>query len=158
MIMMMTYYYCFSYPAVLVVPQCITDDTLLRVAKNHSQGRFPVALWKHSRTKAVLLRAGGFERSAVASFIKQGMTGGSISAGHGISSTSSEQEKFLTAIGTLRILYYHLISCDFSFTNLEQKLFAGFEFCAFDESPFFKVTKFRKSCNWCSFFIILAFL
>ena len=90
----------FSYPAVLVVPQTITDDTLLRVARSHSQGRFPVALWKHTRTKAVLLRAGGFERSAVASFIKSGMTGGSISVGHGsIPSTSAEQEKFLTAIG-----------------------------------------------------------
>ena len=89
-----------SYPAVVVVPQCITDDTILRVAKNHHQSRFPVVIWKHTRTKAVLLRAGAIERS-MTSFLRPGrVSGGSIS-GHGpaYSSSSAEEEKMLAAVG-----------------------------------------------------------
>ena len=87
-----------SYPAVLVIPQSISDDTLLRVAKNHRQGRFPVAIWRHTKNKATLLRAGGIERSSMASLIRSGI-GSTTSGGQSIPSSSLEQEKLFGAVG-----------------------------------------------------------
>ena len=90
-----------SYPSVVVVPQNISDDSILKIAKNHRQGRFPVAVWRHQRNKATLLRAGGIERSTIGSIMRQTKTvGGSSVASHAISSSASaEQEKYLAAVG-----------------------------------------------------------
>lgn len=92
-----------SYPSVVVVPQSISDDSILRIAKNHRQGRFPVAVWRHQRNKATLLRAGGIERSTIGSIMRQHKTvGGASVASHAISSSASvEQEKYLAAVGKL---------------------------------------------------------
>ena len=90
-----------SYPSVVVVPQSISDDSILRIAKNHRQGRFPVAVWRHQRNKATLLRAGGIERSTIGSIMRQHKTvGGTSVASQAISSSASvEQEKYLAAVG-----------------------------------------------------------
>ncbi|XP_048585296.1 myotubularin-related protein 13 isoform X2 [Nematostella vectensis] len=93
-----TYTVCRSYPAVVVVPQSISDDTVLRVAKNHRQNRFPVAIWKHPKNKATLVRAGGIERSSVASMIRSGMGVGGSMSGNSIPSSSVEQEKLFAAV------------------------------------------------------------
>lgn len=92
-----------SYPSVVVVPQSISDDSILRIAKNHRQGRFPVAVWRHQRNKATLLRAGGIERSTIGSIMRQHKTvGGTSVASHATSlSASVEQEKYLAAVGKL---------------------------------------------------------
>ena len=92
-----------SYPSVVVVPQSISDDSILRIAKNHRQGRFPVAVWRHQRNKATLLRAGGMERSTIGSIMRQHKSVGSTSVtSHAISSSASvEQEKYLAAVGRL---------------------------------------------------------
>ena len=91
--------FSFSYPAVLVVPQHVTDDSLLRVSKNHRHMRFPVATWRHKVNKfAVLLRSSAIERSSVASIIRSGVaaSGGSTDA---IRSSNVEQDKYLSAVG-----------------------------------------------------------
>ncbi|XP_020625172.1 myotubularin-related protein 13-like isoform X2 [Orbicella faveolata] len=95
-----TYTACRSYPSVVVVPQSISDDSILRIAKNHRQGRFPVAVWRHQRNKATLLRAGSIERSTIGSIMRQHKTvGGTSVASHAISSSASvEQEKYLAAV------------------------------------------------------------
>ena len=43
------------------------------------------------------------------------------------------------------ITFYRLFSLDFNFANLESKYFAGLKFHDFEESPVFKVIKFRES-------------
>ncbi|CAB3984119.1 Myotubularin-related 13 [Paramuricea clavata] len=88
---------CRSYPAVLVVPHHVSDDSILRVAKNHRQMRFPVATWKNRANKAVLLRSSAIERSSVASIIRTGVaaSGGSTDA---IRSSNVEQDKYLSAV------------------------------------------------------------
>lgn len=90
-----------SYPSVVVVPQSISDDSILRIAKNHRQGRFPVAVWRHQRNKATLLRAGGIERSTIGSIMRQTKNVGQGGvASHAISSSASaEQEKYFSAVG-----------------------------------------------------------
>ena len=94
----------YSYPSVVVVPQSISDDSILRIAKNHRQGRFPVAVWRHKQNKATLLRAGGIERGSIGSIMRQTKTvSGSHLSSHAISSSASaEQEKYFAAVGELR--------------------------------------------------------
>ncbi|XP_046862400.1 myotubularin-related protein 5-like [Xenia sp. Carnegie-2017] len=94
----LSYAACRSYPAVLVVPQHVTDDSLLRVSKNHRHMRFPVATWRHKVNKfAVLWRSSAIERSSVASIIHSGVaaSGGSTDA---IRSSNVEQDKYLSAL------------------------------------------------------------
>ena len=50
------------------------------------------------------------------------------------------------------ITFYHLFSRDFNFANLELKYIAGLKFRDFEESPVFKVIKFRESSM-----LVLAF-
>ena len=88
----------------VIVPQSISDDSILRIAKNHRQGRFPVAVWRHKQNKATLLRAGGIERSTIGSIMRQTKTvGGGHVTSHAISSSASaEQEKYFAAVGECR--------------------------------------------------------
>ena len=85
----------------MLVPQSISDDSILRIARNHRQGRFPVAVWRHQYNKATLLRAGGIERSTIGSIMRQTKTvSGSGVTHHAISSSASvEQEKYFAAVG-----------------------------------------------------------
>lgn len=95
----------YSYPSVVLVPQSISDDSILRIARNHRQGRFPVAVWRHQKNKATLLRAGGIERSTIGSIMRQTKTvSGSGVTHHAISSSASvEQEKYFAAVGRYQL-------------------------------------------------------
>lgn len=59
-----------SYPGLLVVPQSVQDGSLQKVARCYRHNRLPVVSWKHPRTKAVLLRAGGFHGKSVVGLFK----------------------------------------------------------------------------------------
>lgn len=60
----------FSYPGLLVVPQSVQDSSLHKVARCYRHNRLPVVCWKHPRTKAVLLRSGGFHGKSVVGLFK----------------------------------------------------------------------------------------
>lgn len=47
---------CPSYPRMLLVPCCITDETLLNVASFRSSRRIPSVVWRHKTSGAVLAR------------------------------------------------------------------------------------------------------
>uniref|UniRef100_A0AAQ4S4U5 SET binding factor 2 n=1 Tax=Gasterosteus aculeatus aculeatus TaxID=481459 RepID=A0AAQ4S4U5_GASAC len=64
------YYLCRSYPGLLVVPQAVQDSSLHKVARCYRHNRLPVVCWKHPRTKAVLLRSGGFHGKSVVGLFK----------------------------------------------------------------------------------------
>uniref|UniRef100_A0A8C7Y641 SET binding factor 2 n=1 Tax=Oryzias sinensis TaxID=183150 RepID=A0A8C7Y641_9TELE len=64
------YSLCRSYPALLVVPQAVQDSSLYKVSRCYRHNRLPVLCWKHSRTKAVLLRSGGFHGKSVVGLFK----------------------------------------------------------------------------------------
>uniref|UniRef100_A0A6A7FYR4 Myotubularin-related protein 13-like n=6 Tax=Hirondellea gigas TaxID=1518452 RepID=A0A6A7FYR4_9CRUS len=112
-----TYQLCRSYPAVLSVPNVLSDECIGRVSRVYRNGRFPVATWRHPSTRALLLRgAGVHSRNALTKLSRGPAVGqqlqGSISAGGaggnagmGVSTSSSdgsshsvEHEKFLSAI------------------------------------------------------------
>uniref|UniRef100_A0A803T2W2 SET binding factor 2 n=1 Tax=Anolis carolinensis TaxID=28377 RepID=A0A803T2W2_ANOCA len=64
------YSLCRSYPGLLVVPQCVQDSNLQRVARCYRHNRLPVVCWKNSKSSALLLRAGGFHGKGVVGLFK----------------------------------------------------------------------------------------
>ncbi|XP_008335218.1 myotubularin-related protein 13 isoform X2 [Cynoglossus semilaevis] len=89
------YSLCRSYPGLLVVPQAVQDSSLHKVARCYRHNRLPVVCWKHPRTKAVLMRSGGFHGKSVVGLFKSQNTSSTESSD---SSSSLEQEKYLRAI------------------------------------------------------------
>ncbi|KAG7392453.1 hypothetical protein PHYBOEH_006368 [Phytophthora boehmeriae] len=51
------YQLCSSYPAFLVVPECLDDETIKAAATFRSKSRFPALTWIHPRTGAPLCRS-----------------------------------------------------------------------------------------------------
>lgn len=86
----------FSYPAVVVVPCHITDDTIMKVAKNHRLNRFPVAIWRSKRTKGTLLRSGAINRSVLTAVLRTGVGNTQLQPNQ---VNVSEDERFFTEIG-----------------------------------------------------------
>uniref|UniRef100_A0A8B9JPC3 SET binding factor 2 n=1 Tax=Astyanax mexicanus TaxID=7994 RepID=A0A8B9JPC3_ASTMX len=94
------YSLCRSYPGLLVVPQSVQDSSLQKVARCYRHNRFPIVCWKHPRTKAVMLRAGGFHGKSVVGLFK------SQNPASTESSSSLEQEKYLQAILSSIPIYF----------------------------------------------------
>ncbi|XP_017259819.1 myotubularin-related protein 13 isoform X2 [Kryptolebias marmoratus] len=92
------YSLCRSYPGLLVVPQGVQDSSLHKVARCYRHNRLPVVCWKHPRTKAVLLRSGGFHGKSVVGLFKSQNPSSTAPASSSDSSSSLEQEKYLQAI------------------------------------------------------------
>ncbi|KAI3377924.1 hypothetical protein L3Q82_009056 [Scortum barcoo] len=92
------YSLCRSYPGLLVVPQSVQDSSLHKVARCYRHNRLPVVCWKHPRTKAVLLRSGGFHGKSVVGLFKSQNPSSTAPASSSDSSSSLEQEKYLQAI------------------------------------------------------------
>ncbi|KAG8001562.1 Myotubularin-related protein 13, partial [Nibea albiflora] len=92
------YSLCRSYPGLLVVPQAVQDSSLHKVARCYRHNRLPVVCWKHPRTKAVLLRSGGFHGKSVVGLFKSQNQSSTAPASSSDSSSSLEQEKYLQAI------------------------------------------------------------
>uniref|UniRef100_A0A4W3JEQ4 SET binding factor 2 n=1 Tax=Callorhinchus milii TaxID=7868 RepID=A0A4W3JEQ4_CALMI len=87
------YLLCRSYPGLVVIPQSVQDASLQKVARCYRHNRLPVVCWKHSKTKAVLLRSGGFHGKGVVGLFKSQNP-------HSVGeiSISIEQEKYLQAL------------------------------------------------------------
>uniref|UniRef100_A0A8C7IQV1 SET binding factor 2 n=1 Tax=Oncorhynchus kisutch TaxID=8019 RepID=A0A8C7IQV1_ONCKI len=80
----------------------VQDSSLQKVARCYRHNRLPVVCWKHPRTKAVLLRSGGFHgKSVVGLFKSQNQSSTELSS-------SLEQEKYLQAILNSIPVYFKL--------------------------------------------------
>uniref|UniRef100_A0A8D2LJK2 SET binding factor 2 n=1 Tax=Varanus komodoensis TaxID=61221 RepID=A0A8D2LJK2_VARKO len=87
----------FLVAGLLVVPQCVQDSSLQRVARCYRHNRLPVVCWKNAKTSTLLLRAGGFHGKGVVGLFKSQNT--QTSAPTSLESSSSiEQEKYLQAL------------------------------------------------------------
>ena len=115
---------CRSYPALLVVPLSVTDDSITKLARTHRQYRFPVITWRHSRTKALLIRASGFHTRGLMGMLKHDTTSGSA----GSETTSSiEQERYFSSLvaATPKGERMYRPSCSDSLTSLDSLMMAG---------------------------------
>ncbi|XP_071257712.1 myotubularin-related protein 13-like isoform X4 [Salvelinus alpinus] len=102
------YSLCRSYPGLLVVPQSVQDSSLQKVARCYRHNRLPVVCWKHPRTKAVLLRSGGFHGKSVVGLFKSQNQSSTAPANSSDLSSSLEQEKYLQAILNSIPVYFKL--------------------------------------------------
>ncbi|KAE8297021.1 Myotubularin-related protein 13 SET-binding factor 2 [Larimichthys crocea] len=102
------YSLCRSYPGLLVVPQAVQDSSLHKVARCYRHNRLPVVCWKHPRTKAVLLRSGGFHGKSVVGLFKSQNQSSTAPASSSDSSSSLEQEKYLQAILNSIPIYFKM--------------------------------------------------
>lgn len=60
----------FSYPALLVVPGAITDESIRRFCRSYRHGRIPVITWQHPKTKALMVRGAGYHGKGVMGMLK----------------------------------------------------------------------------------------
>lgn len=61
---------CFSYPALLVVPSAVPDESIRRFCRCYRQGRIPCVTWRHPKTRALLLRGAGHHGKSVMGMLK----------------------------------------------------------------------------------------
>ncbi|RXM36377.1 Myotubularin-related protein 13 [Acipenser ruthenus] len=101
------YSLCRSYPGLLVVPHSVQDSSLQKVARSYRHNRLPVVCWKHSKTKAVLLRSGGFHGKGVTGLFKTPNPHTAAPASSE-SSSSLEQEKYLQALLSAIPIYFRM--------------------------------------------------
>jgi myotubularin-related protein 5/13 len=60
-----------TYPALVVVPSGINDECIMRISRFYKSSRFPVVIWRHARTKALLMRSSGFQGKGVFDVFKK---------------------------------------------------------------------------------------
>lgn len=64
------YMMCRSYPALLIVPNCVSDESIRRFCRLYRHSRIPVVTWRHPRTKALLIRGAGYHGKSVMGMLK----------------------------------------------------------------------------------------
>ena len=82
-----------------MIPCRVTDDSLMKVAKNHRLNRFPAAVWINKRTQGTLLRSGTINKSVLTAVLRTGLGGKQTTGNHSANVTDDEQ--FFSEIGTL---------------------------------------------------------
>ncbi|BES90651.1 Myotubularin protein [Nesidiocoris tenuis] len=93
------YLLCRTYPALLVMPTNVTDDSIRRFSRCYRHNRVPAITWRHSRTRALLLRGASYHGKSVMSMLKTNhphQPGGSHVEGSAAS--SAEHERYLSVI------------------------------------------------------------
>jgi myotubularin-related protein 5/13 len=60
----------YSYPALLVMPMGVTDDSIRRFCRCYRHGRIPSITWRHPRTRALLVRGAGYHGKGVMGMLK----------------------------------------------------------------------------------------
>ena len=87
-----------SLPALMVVPGKISDDTMKRLSKVHKQHRLPCITWRHSSSRALLLRGSSYHSRSVMSILR-GQGHHTAHPGQSSEVTSSlEAEQYLAAV------------------------------------------------------------
>lgn len=88
------YMMCRSYPALLVMPAAVPDESIRRFCRCYRQGRIPCITWRHPKTKALLLRGAGHHGKSVMGMLKSHPTPATSTE----TTSSFEQEKYLSAL------------------------------------------------------------
>ncbi|KAJ8983459.1 hypothetical protein NQ317_013334 [Molorchus minor] len=97
------YMMCRSYPALLVVPAVVTDESIRRFCRCYRQGRIPSITWRHSRTKALLLRGAGHHGKSMMGMLKSHQAPATSTE----TTSSTEQEKYLAALVAATPIFSH---------------------------------------------------
>lgn len=95
------YMMCRTYPALLLMPSAVADESIRRFCRCYRQGRIPCITWRHPKTKALLLRGAGHHGKSVMGMLKSHPTPTASTE----TTSSNEQvylyDTFLTSINLL---------------------------------------------------------
>ncbi|CAE1243244.1 SBF1_2 [Acanthosepion pharaonis] len=129
------YSVCRSYPALLVVPHSVTDESIRKFARCYRQSRFPVITWRHSRTKALLIRASGFHSRSLMGMLRHHNTVSGTSTGE--TSASIEQENYFRSLvaATPNSMRTYQSSYSDSLTSLDSLMMVGNSELTIPETP-----------------------
>uniref|UniRef100_A0A6M2DVL6 phosphatidylinositol-3,5-bisphosphate 3-phosphatase n=1 Tax=Xenopsylla cheopis TaxID=163159 RepID=A0A6M2DVL6_XENCH len=101
---------CHSYPRQLLVPACISDDTLETVAKFRSSRRIPAVVWRHRGNGAVIARCSqpevgwlGWRSSEDEELMKAVADACAFDHGHWINSNNQIRENAANSAGSNHI-------------------------------------------------------
>ncbi|KAG5884190.1 hypothetical protein JTB14_020713 [Gonioctena quinquepunctata] len=108
------YMMCRSYPALLLVPASVTDESIRRFCRCYRQGRIPSITWRHPRTKALLLRGAGHHGKSVMGMLKSHPA----PAASTETTSSTEQEKYLSALVNATPIFSHRAAWGMSDSSL----------------------------------------
>ncbi|XP_052823707.1 myotubularin-related protein 13 isoform X6 [Octopus bimaculoides] len=129
------YSVCRSYPALLIVPHSVTDESIRKFSRCYRQSRFPIITWRHSRTKALLLRGSGFHSRSLMGMLRHHNTVTGTSSGE--TSSSIEQENYfrsLVAVTPNSMRSYQSSYSD-SLTSLDSLMMVGSNEITIPETP-----------------------
>ena len=94
-----------TYPAFIVVPANLNDDSIMKLSKCYKSQRFPAIVWKHPKKKSLLIRASAFHGKGGINLFKSHNPSSNMSSNlSNISSSnqhdshSFEQEKYFKSI------------------------------------------------------------
>ena len=87
-----------TYPALLLVPYKVTDESLKRYARLHRQCRFPSITWRHPKNHALLLRGSSFHGRGVMGMIRRHQDGSHQAVAHTEMASTVEAELYITSI------------------------------------------------------------
>ncbi|XP_069696125.1 myotubularin-related protein 13 isoform X2 [Periplaneta americana] len=90
-----TYMMCRTYPALLVMPVGVTDDSIRRFCRCYRHGRIPSITWRHPRTRALLVRGAGYHGKGVMGMLKSHPSS-TVSTSE--TTSSVEQERYLSVL------------------------------------------------------------
>lgn len=105
---LMYYLISFSYPAIVVIPSKVADDTILKVAKNHKLNRFPVAIWRNKRTKGTLLRCGTVAKNILSAILRASLIHNRVQGN--LNTNVTDDEKYFSEIGEQCCLSFLILS------------------------------------------------
>ena len=87
---------CKSFPQLLVVPGRVSDDSIRRLGRLYRSNRLPVVTWRHTTSRALLLRGSGFHARGVMDIIRRHQDSQNLPA-HEVPH-SSEADDYLKAV------------------------------------------------------------
>lgn len=95
------YSLCRSYPAIVVSPQGIADDSLRCLARCYKNQRIPLATWRHQRNGAILLRGAVPHAKGVIGMLKGHPGGGSTNTSTDSTGFQEQDRYFIQIIETM---------------------------------------------------------
>ncbi|KAI5738379.1 hypothetical protein M8J77_006210 [Diaphorina citri] len=110
------YMMCRSYPALLVMPASITDESVRKIYRCYRHGRVPAITWRHGKNKSLLVRGSGYHGKGVIGMLKATHPS-STGVSNSETTSSMEQERYLSILVSLTPLAQLRQSCGWGMSD-----------------------------------------
>ncbi|KAI5733488.1 hypothetical protein M8J76_012488 [Diaphorina citri] len=104
------------YPALLVMPASITDESVRKIYRCYRHGRVPAITWRHGKNKSLLVRGSGYHGKGVIGMLKATHPS-STGVSNSETTSSMEQERYLSILVSLTPLAQLRQSCGWGMSD-----------------------------------------